>query len=148
MKWTRAFFLALLVIAPLFWAGCNDNNDGGDKNNFNLTGSWVLSFDNGYRITMTFDQDGDQVQGVGQDAGFSPWSFSGKLDGDKLTGKFLPPADVNAIVDADVIAGTYDTAVDRDHSLAPAEVGAQLADEIVERGAMLGEHDQLAARAG
>ena len=114
MKWMRAFLMTLCLVAPLFWAGCNDNGDDGDDNDqFNLTGAWLLTFDNGYKIDMTFEQDGDDVQGVGQDAGFAPWSFSGKLDGDKLTGKFLPPAEVSALVDTDVIAGTYDTGQSR-----------------------------------
>lgn len=113
MKWFRTLCMGLLLVGPLFWAGCNDSGDDDNDTSFNLTGQWLLTFDNGYRLSMTFDQEGDKVQGVGQDAGFSPWSFSGKLDGDKLTGKFLPPADVNALVDADVIAGTYDTGQER-----------------------------------
>lgn len=96
----------LVVLAAVFFCGCDGGGSGSPSED--LTGMWTLKFDSGATIEMTFDQESNgNVQGVGKDENGDAWSFSGKLRGEKLTGRTLPALDISALVDRNVIAGTY-----------------------------------------
>lgn len=110
----RGFAAALTAAALLGATGCNDSGDGNsdddqDEPLVNLTGVWTLSFDNGAKIAMYFEQNGSSVQGVGQDQNGAPYSFAGSLEDKTLKGTLLPDAELKAKVEEAAMGGTYTT---------------------------------------
>jgi hypothetical protein len=108
MKWMLGLVLGLAVGLMVFSSGCEKNKD--PEPSVNVTGNWRLTFDVGYVIAMLFEQESNgTVQGVGQDAGGAPWSFSGKIEENTLTGSMLPKLSLTALVETNAMAGTYRT---------------------------------------
>lgn len=110
MKRLNFFALVPVLLVAAWLCGCDNGNStpGSSGVTENVSGAWKLSFDVGYVINMTFEQDaGGGVQGVGQDVAGTAWSFSGKIKGDRLSGTTIPDSTWNMLVDTNVIAGTY-----------------------------------------
>jgi hypothetical protein len=111
----RGFAAALAAAALLGATGCNDSGDGNSNDDkkdeplVDLTGVWTLSFDNGAKIAMYFEQNGNSVQGVGQDQNGGPYSFAGSLEDKTLKGTLLPDAELKAKVEEAAMGGTYTT---------------------------------------